>query len=134
MKESSTSIFTSSLDKSKYIDGNKNEDGGAKCDSTTENGSVRFKTTMKQEAQTTAVSEVSEAEMVVDSFVDGFDRQLCQANFCVSGVDGFTSFQNALISWVYGYSMWLGMVCIVSWFFLKCIWGCNCSTVCICSV
>ena len=65
LKESSTSIFTSSLDKSKYIDGNKNEDGGAKCDSTTENGSVRFKTTMKQEAQTTAVSEVSEAEMVV---------------------------------------------------------------------
>ena len=53
----------------------------------------------------------------LDSFVDGFDRQLCQTNFCVSGVDGFTSFQNALISWVYGYSMWLGMVCIVSWFF-----------------
>ena len=49
--------------------------------------------------------------------LSGFNRTKCQRDFCESGVDGFNTFQSALVDWVYGYSMWLGMVLIVSWFF-----------------
>ena len=53
----------------------------------------------------------------LNSLVDGFNRTLCQAKFCESGVEGFNTFQKSFIDWIYGYSMWLGMMLIVSWFF-----------------